>query len=323
MEYYRQLKPINTSKTWATIGSFDGVHFGHQSLIKSMVDSANRNNAASTIITFFPHPAVVLQNIPMPFYLSTPQEKNSLFENLGIDYVISLEFDLEMAALSPDEFLSMILENIPVKQFWLGTDFTLGKGRTGTIPVLKNIGEDLGFNIHEFAHFTQDSKKISSRHIRTWINQGDILKVNQALGRPYSMTGLVQHGDSRGHTIGFPTANLSVWSGKLIPSSGVYATFATIEGTTYPSVSNIGFRPTFDENQTISHVETFIIDFNQNIYDHQLQLSFIERIRPEIRFANITALKNQISLDVNQAQEILQHASKTTGLSTRSSKSAT
>ncbi len=323
MECFDQLKPINSSKTWATIGSFDGVHIGHQSLIKSMVNSAKQNNASSAIITFFPHPAVVLRKIPMPFYLSSPQEKNTVFEGLGVDYVFSLEFNLEMAALSPNEFISTILENIPVKQFWLGSDFTLGKGRAGTIPILKDIGENLGFVIHEVTHFTQDSNKVSSRNIRTWVNQGDILSVNEALGRAYSIIGQVVHGDSRGRTIGFPTANLSVWSGKLIPPSGVYATFATIEGMTFPSVTNIGFRPTFEENQPTSHVETFIFNFDRNIYDHQLQLKFIERIRPEIRFENISMLKNQISHDAKQAREILQHASEKTGLPTRSSKTAT
>ena len=323
MECFNQLRPINSSGTWATIGSFDGVHIGHQSLIKSMVSSAKQNNADSAIITFFPHPAVVLRNIPMPFYLSTPQEKNSVFESLGVDYVFSLEFNLEMAALSPKEFLSTILENIPVKQFWLGSDFTLGKGRTGTIPILKNIGENLGFIVHEVTHFTRENEKVSSRNIRTWVNQGDIANVNKALGRAYSVSGHVIHGDSRGRSIGFPTANLSVWTGKLIPTSGVYATFATVEGVTYPSVTNIGIRPTFEDNQPVSHVETFIFNFDRNIYDHQLQLEFIERIRPEIRFENISLLKNQISLDTKKAQEILQHASKKTGLSTRSSKTAT
>lgn len=323
MECFNQLKSINTSQTWATIGSFDGVHIGHQSLIKSMVNSAKQNNATSAIITFFPHPAVVLRKIPMPFYLSSPQEKNTVFESLGVDYVFSLEFNLEMAALSPKEFISTILENIPVKQFWLGSDFTLGKGRVGTIPILKGIGENLGFVVQEITHFTQDSNKVSSRNIRTWVNQGDILSVNEALGRAYTITGQVIHGDSRGRTIGFPTANLSVWPGKLIPPSGVYATFATIEGMTFPSVTNIGFRPTFEENQPMSHVETYIFDFDRNIYDHQLQLKFIERIRPEIRFENISMLKNQISHDAKQAREILQHASEKTGLSTRSSKTST
>jgi len=309
MEHLRKLQSVNAKLIWATIGSFDGIHLGHQYIIRSMVKEAKQNNIATAIFTFYPHPTVVLRDIPLPFYLTSPEEKASLFGQMGIDYVFTLTFDSKLASLSPEQFISSILQNIPVKQFWIGNDFTLGKGRSGTISVLRELGQKYSFEMIEINHLEQSSEKISSSTIRQWVIEGKMVSVNQALGRPYAITGNVIHGDSRGRTIGFPTANLSVWEGKLLPSSGVYATMAKINNKSFPSVTNIGYRPTFENNQTAARVETHIFNFDQNIYNLPIQLDIIEKIRPEKRFSDISALKDQINQDIIKAQEILGHAS--------------
>lgn len=228
MEHLRKLQSVNANRIWATIGSFDGIHLGHQHIIRSMIDEAKQNNIATAVLTFYPHPAVVLRNLPLPFYLTSPDEKAAFFGQLGIDFVFTLNFDLDMASLTPQQFISSIQKNIPVRQFWIGSDFRLGKEREGTVPILRELGKIYSFEINDIDHIKQSNQKISSSTIREWVRQGKLNLVNQALGRSYSITGNVIHGDSRGRTIGFPTANISIWEGKLLPPSGVYATIANI-----------------------------------------------------------------------------------------------
>ncbi len=301
-----------------TIGTFDGVHLGHRQITDSLKAAAASAGGESVIITFHPHPAVLLRSLPMPFYLSTPSEKESIFHQLGADFVLDLEFSRSMANMEPDEFMDLLLNQYQIIQLWLGSDFTLGKNRAGNLTVLSEIGKQKGYSIIECPFLNNDQGKVSSSQIREWVISGLFPPTTRALNRYYSLTGKVTYGDARGKKIGFPTANLDIWSGKLIPKPGVYATWITIENQIFPSVTNVGLRPTSESKQTIPRIEAHILDFEQDIYQKEVQLHFVENIRIEKKFSSIAELTNQIQKDAIQAQEILKNVPKPTGLFTRS-----
>ncbi len=323
MIHLRALEPLPHKNIWATIGNFDGVHVGHQALIHSMVQQAHKVGSSAVAITFYPNPVVVLRKIEDPVYLTSPEEKATIFESLGLDYTITLPFTHEFAALSAEEFILQLLNNYSIKQFWVGEDFTFGHHRSGNTDVLAQLGKKYGFTTVVFPHKLQDSEKISSSEIRKYLNLGEMKAVTKELGRPYSVSGIVKQGDQRGRTIGFPTANLEIWEHKLLPPAGVYATFALVEGSLYHSVTNIGYRPTFIHNQKKPMVETYIHHFDKNIYDLPVKLFLIERIRPEQKFESVTALINQIQRDVYESEEILSHAEIPSSLFTGSPKTTT
>ncbi len=314
MEHLREIKTIRGEQIWATIGVFDGVHLGHQKIINTMVAEAKKNHITTAVITFFPHPAVVLRKLSMPFYLSHPDEKAAVFQNLGIDFTFTLNFTPQMAAMPYQDFIQLLTDHLLLKQIWVGSDFALGKGRVGNTTALRELGKTLGYQLVEFPHIMGEDQKISSSQIRTWIEEGQIPKANQALGRPYSIQGSVVHGDSRGRTLGFPTANTTIWPGKILPPKGVYATFAEIDQKVYKAVTNIGYRPTFEDQQFEARIETFVLGFSETIYHKPMTLSFIERLRPEMRFENKEALINQINQDVQNAEEILKNVPQTPSL---------
>jgi riboflavin kinase/FMN adenylyltransferase len=309
-------KPITNQVVYASIGAFDGVHIGHQNLIRSLVHQAKIKNAETAIITFHPHPVVVLKALPMPFYITSPDEKKHILHLMGIDHVLSLQFNKEMAEFSPEHFMDLILDQYPIKEFWLGVDFALGKNRAGSIPKLREIGNQKGFTINEEMHLKDNGEKVSSSKIRNWITSGDIPQTNKALNRYYSIEGKITHGDSRGRKLGFPTANLDVWEGKLIPNPGVYATWIEIGDKVYSSVTNIGVRPTFENQSTHNRIETYIHDFDQDIYQNQVKLHFVEKTRSEKKFESVDQLINQITSDAKQAEEILRNVTKPSGLFT-------
>jgi riboflavin kinase/FMN adenylyltransferase len=306
----------NNRVVYATIGSFDGIHIGHQHLINSMVHQSSEDHAETVVVTFHPHPAVILKSIPMPFYITSPDEKKEVLQSLGVDHVFCLKFTKEMSGYSPEQFLDLILDEYPINQFWLGEDFALGKNRSGNIEVLEKIGKEKGFSITQFSHLQHNGEKISSSAIRNWILEGEFPNTTKALNRYYSIQGNVYHGDSRGRKLGFPTANLEVWKGKLLPAPGVYATWIDVDNSLYPSVTNVGLRPTFENQESRTTIETFIHDFSRDIYGNHVKLHFVEKIRSEKKFDSIELLINQIQKDVKQSEEILKHANKPTGLFT-------
>ena len=315
MEHLRELKPIRGVQTWATIGVFDGVHLGHQKLIKAMVAKAKQANSSTAVITFYPHPAVVLHDLPLPFYLTSPDEKAALLGSFGIDRVYTLEFTPEMAALSYQDFMQQIHDNLNLAQLWVGEGFALGKGRLGTTTALRDYGKSIGCELVVVPNLLDDTEKVSSSKIRKWMQDGEVGLIHQALGRPYTIKGTVIHGDARGRTLGFPTANLSIWEGQLLPQKGVYATLVELNGVRYKAVTNVGYRPTFEKNKFENRIETFIIGFSETIYNEPMSLSFIEWIRPEMKFTSIAALIAQIQNDTKTAEEKLAHVPQTSGLS--------
>lgn len=307
---------VDQKPVYATIGSFDGVHIGHQKLIHTLVERSKTDGAKSMVVTFNPHPAVFLQSIPMPFYITNPQERVALFHSLGVDEVLELNFTREMSNLEPEAFIDLLLSSHPIKMLWLGEDFALGKNRSGNMDRLKEICAIKGIKIEKFHLLQTGNHKISSTTIRSWIKDGNFQDVNRFLNRYYRVEGFVVPGDLRGRKLGFPTANVDVWEGKILPSSGVYASWISIDSVIHPSVTNVGVRPTFYENTTKLSVEAHILDFNEDIYHKWIQLYFVEKIRPEKKFTTVEALINQIMKDKTKAVEILKNVTQPQGLFT-------
>lgn len=316
MNHIDSVKATKNQVVYATIGAFDGVHLGHQHLIRSMVTQTQKDSVQSLVITFHPHPAVLLRSLPLPFYITNPSEKQAIFHQLGVDFVLNLKFTKKMAGMEPDQFMDLLLDQYSIKQLWLGKDFALGKKRSGNLTVLREIGNQKGFSIIDCPHVEDANGKISSSEIRNWIITGNFPPTTRALNRYYSLQGKVIHGDARGRKIGFHTANLEVWEGKLLPKPGVYATWITMDNKTLPSVTNVGIRPTFESTDTIPRIETHILNFDQDIYQKQVQLHFVENIRNEKKFNSINELIYQIQIDANRAEEILKNVKNQTGLFT-------
>jgi riboflavin kinase/FMN adenylyltransferase len=314
MAHINNLEDFYIDNSWITIGSFDGVHRGHQSLIKNLVGAAHRERTAAVVVTFFPHPAVVLRKIHNPFYLTSPEERADLLNDLGVDYVVTIPFDDTMATQTAQDFITMVKSHLGFTHLWAGADFALGKGRQGNLSYLDELGKDLDFQVDEIPAVVSDGLTISSSQIRSLITRGAVHLAAAQLGRWYTVSGSIVTGDGRGRTLGIPTANLDIWPLRLVPSAGVYATRAWIDDKSYQSVTNIGVRPTFETENLVSRVESHLLDFSEDIYNKNVRLEFVELLRPEHRFQSKQHLLFQIQEDISQAREVLSHATRTPGL---------
>jgi riboflavin kinase/FMN adenylyltransferase len=314
MTHITNLEDFYIDNSWITIGSFDGVHRGHQSLVRSMVGAAHRERTPAVVVTFFPHPAVVLRKLSNPFYLTSPDERAALLNDLGVDFVITIPFDEQMAARSALDFIQWTKSHLGFTRLWAGSDFALGRGRQGNLTYLEELGTELDFEVDEIPAVSSDGLTISSSQIRSLISRGALHQAAAQLGRWYSLEGRIITGDGRGRTLGIPTANLDIWRQRLVPASGVYATRAWVDEKSYLSVTNIGFRPTFENENPVSRVESHILDFDQDIYDKNIRLDFIELLRPEHRFKSKQHLLFQIQEDISQAREVLSHATRSPGV---------
>jgi riboflavin kinase / FMN adenylyltransferase len=307
MQDIRSLEDLKIDASWVTIGSFDGVHLGHQAIIHQLVEKSHSAGAQAVVVTFYPHPALVLRGIQSPYYLTTLDERIGLLGELGIDKVVTLPFDRNLAALTAEEFMQKLHDHLGIKQLWVGEDFALGRNRQGTVPVLREIGSRMGYEVETINPITVDRQIVSSSLIRNLISQGKIAEANRFLGRKYSINGEVVHGDGRGHGLGIPTANLDLKPDLLVPVNGVYATWTWLDGIRYPSVTSIGLRPTFKDTPPIPRAEPYLLDFHRNIYGKILKLDFVQFIRSEERFASIDLLLAQIQKDILKTREILSH----------------
>lgn len=289
--------------TVATIGAFDGVHLGHQFLIRNLVARAKETGRLAMVVTFHPHPVAVLRpDLPIR-YLTTPGEKAVLMEQLSLDILAILPFDTQMARMSAAEFTGALVRHLRLRELWVGPDFALGRNREGDIATLRALGADLGFAVRAVEPFLLDGEVVSSTRIRALLAQGDVRGATRLLGRYPTVAGEVVPGARRGRALGYPTANLEVRQERAVPADGVYAVFAVLGTERYPGVANIGVRPSFDNGART--VETFILDFDQDIYGCDLVVEFVERLRPEQRFPNIADLVRQIGQDVEVARRIL------------------
>ena len=311
MQHYWSLEEVQLNNVWLTIGQFDGVHRGHQKIIAQLTDGANAVQAPAVVITFFPHPAVVLGKRKDPFYLTTPEERAQLLGDLGVDVVITHPFDSQVAATSARDFMTNLKSKLDLKRIMVGYDFALGHNREGDIPTLKKFGQQLGYSVDAIPAVKIEGEVISSSLIRTALTTGQVEKAAHYLGRAYRISGKVIPGDGRGSTIGIPTANLSLWPERAIPAAGVYACYTQVNGIKHAAVTNIGTRPTFESQSNRTWVETHLLDFNEDIYTQEIQLAFIARLRDEQRFPDIQSLVDQIHLDIARARTILEKSKLT------------
>jgi riboflavin kinase/FMN adenylyltransferase len=286
-----------------TIGVFDGVHLGHKYLISKLKKSAEQENLLSGVITFRQHPLEVLAPGTVLPYLTNCEEKVGLLKAEKVDAVIPLTFTRELADLNATEFISLLKKHLRMKGLVVGTDFTLGKDREGNISVLRELGREMDFSVTVVAPMNFFGEIVSSTAIRKYLQEGDLKNVSKLLGRTFSLQGTVAKGDGRGHVLGFPTANLEVNNMQSLLPEGVYATWIHIGDERYPSVTNIGKRPTFGANERA--VETHVIDFSGDLYDRELKIDIVNLLRREKRFDSAEELKQQIIDDIEKSKTVL------------------
>lgn len=287
----------NNSNSVVTIGTFDGVHIGHQKIIKRLIKNAKKQNLQSIVLTFFPHPRMVLQKATNIKLINTIDEKAQLFDNLELNYLVVKEFTREFSRLTALEFVRGILVNkLHVKHIIIGYDHQFGRNRTANIDDLKEYGDIYDFEVTEISAQDIDEVTISSTKIRNALNKGEIATANTFLGYNFMLTGTIVKGKGLGKQIGYPTANLHISEDyKLIPKNGVYVVKSSLDGKTVYGMMNIGTNPTVDGK--FQSVEIHFFDFNQDIYDKKVTIELLKRLRDEQKFESLEALKNQLYKD--------------------------
>ena len=307
MKIFHGTENANISRpTVLTLGVFDGLHLGHQAIMKTVVERAMIANAVATAITFDPHPRAVLHPESAPPLLQTLDQRLANLNVLGIEQAIVIPFTRAFAGQPAEDFLTNIIhDRLHAKEVYLGKGFAFGKDRGGNIELLRGLGEKLGFVADEVEEVQIRGQRISSSAIRKLLAAGSVNLARRMLGRPYGVEGVIIRGNRRGHTIGFPTANLKPHN-RVIPRFGVYATASLIDGTWRKSITNIGVRPTF-ENDAEPSIESFIFDFDGDLYGDVLRVRFLHRIRDEKKFNGIDELKAQIEKDSLRAANYFRH----------------
>lgn len=304
--YHGQEKLPEIPNPVVTSGTFDGVHLGHRKILYRLREIAAEIGGETVVITFWPHPRHVLNPDDHSLkLLSTFDEKTRLFAEIGIDHLIRIPFTKEFSKLSSEEFIKNILvEKIHTKKLVIGYDHRFGRNREGSFEHLKAHGPEYGFDVEEIPRQDVDHNAVSSTKIREALSAGDVNTAGNYLGRPYSIAGTVVEGDQIGRDLGYPTANLYLSeSYKLIPADGIYAVRVEIEQEIYNGMMSIGFRPTL--NGTSRTLEVNIFDFDSNIYGKSIRIFFIEKIREEVKFDGLEALKSQMTRDKRDALSIL------------------
>jgi riboflavin kinase/FMN adenylyltransferase len=289
--------------TMLTVGVFDGVHLGHRSLLNELSAKASTRNLASGVVTFKRHPLETLATDSKITYLTSLAERLNLIKSEGINIIVPLTFDTDLANLSAKQFVDLLKEHLRMKGLFIGPDFTLGKGKEGTPTLLSELGKKLGFTVDIASPLKSDQLMVSSTAIRQALADGDMETATRLLGRHFSLNGPVVHGDSRGRLIDYPTANLNVAADRALPPDGVYTTLAIVDNKTYNAVTNVGLRPTFAKQYRT--VEVFLLNFHDDLYGKDITIELVERIRPEIKFASTSELTHQIEKDVNHAKTTL------------------
>jgi len=294
------LRPLHRGCA-ATIGSFDGVHLGHQAVLGQLAERAQDLHLPATLITFEPHPREYFQPDSAPPRLTRFREKMEALRRCGIDRVVCLRFDAYLAGLSAEEFIRVILlEGVAVKYLVIGDDFHFGSQRGGNFTTLQQAGGEHGFTVVNMHTFNIGDSRVSSTRIREALQAGDLETAEALLGRTYRMSGRVAHGDKRGRTIGFPTANIHLHR-AVAPVDGVFAVeMYGIPGEPVSGVANVGVRPTVDGTRSLLEVHLF--DFDRDIYGAHVQVSFLQKLRPERRFDSFAELRQQIMRDADQAR---------------------
>ena len=286
-----------------TIGVFDGVHLGHKYLISQLTEHARQQNLLSGVVTFRQHPQEILSpQTKLPFLTDLTRRAN-LLKNEGVEAIITLSFTRELAQLSARQFVSLLKKYLRMRGIVIGPDFALGRNREGSTNTLRALGQDMNFSVTVIPPIMVNGEVVSSTAIRKALADGDMKRVVNLTGRPFSLHGRVITGSGRGIGLGFPTANLDVDSEQALPAEGVYATWAYIDDKAYQSMTNIGKRPTFGGSEPT--VEVYVINYHSDLYGCELKIDIIDRLRDEKQFDTVEELKKQITEDVKQGRTIL------------------
>ena len=305
----REITDITTfttqQPTVLTIGTFDGVHLGHQKIVERVVTTARQEGLLATVFTFFPHPRMVVQHDKGLKLIHTLEEKKQLLQQLGVDLLVVQPFNEAFAQLTAEEFVSTILvEHLNVKKVIIGYDHRFGRNRTANIDDMRLFGKKYGFAVDEISVQEVDEVSVSSTKIREALNKGDVTTAEHYLGTPYSLTGRVVHGLKLGRTLGYPTANIQVTEEyKLIPKDGVYAVYSYIDGRKVYGMMSIGKNPTIEGKG--ASIEVYFFDFNGDLYDQKLTIEFVQYLREEQKFATIDLLKKQLQDDETAARKAI------------------
>jgi riboflavin kinase/FMN adenylyltransferase len=306
MQQFSALQDSQLKAAWLTIGAFDGVHVGHQTILREITAGAHAKGSPAVVLSFDPHPIEVLRGPLESFYLSSLQEKTKWIADLGVDALITQPFDRLVAQTSARDFVLKLKKHLDLNQLWVGEDFALGHNREGDLPTLRSFGDELGFDVKIVAAVEMDGDIVSSSRIRKLVAEGEVEAAKALLGRPYTLTGKVVRGEGRGASIGIPTANLEIWPKRAVPAEGVYAGWAEVQGKRWAAVTNIGVRPTFEDKLLAPVVESHLLDYDGGeFYGEDFGLDFVTRLRAEKRFSGVDELLAQIKKDIQRARELL------------------
>lgn len=308
MKVHSDISTFKAHDAVVTIGMFDGVHTGHRQLLRQLTDKAKELGGEAVVITFWPHPRMVLnQDADQLRFLTSPEERTKLFSQLGIDHLLLVPFTTELANLTAEEFIKQFLvDQVGIRHLLVGYNHRFGKGRQHSFEEYQQFAEKYGFSISMVEAVLTEGLKTSSTDIRNHLLKGDVVNANKILGYPFTITGRVVGGQQLGRRIGYPTANIQVEEPyKLIPPDGVYACYIKVEGKRFGGMLNIGFRPTINHNVDHRSLEVHIFDFNRDIYSEEVELEFVKRVRDEQKFPNLEALKSQLKSDEATIRHLL------------------
>jgi riboflavin kinase/FMN adenylyltransferase len=305
MTSYSDLTEITLPASLLTIGSFDGLHLGHQALVGDLVESARRAPLPSVVVTFYPHPSVVLRGRRPAFYITLPEEKAARLSALGVDHVVTQRFDETLSRVTAAEFLDRLEARLHFRGLWIGEDFALGHEREGNRLFLRREAARRGFALHEVAPTKVGGEVVSSTRVREALRAGDVARVASYLGRPFVLRGPVVRGAARGKALGIPTANIALHEEQAYPGGGVYACWAEVPGGRQQAVTNVGLRPTFGEDLPAPVIEAHVLDWEGDLYERPIALTFVARLRDERRFPSKEALVEQIRRDMQRTRDLL------------------
>ncbi len=290
-------------KVCVAIGFFDGVHLGHQQIIRQTIADARQHEAIAVVVTFDQHPSTIVAPSRVPPLIYSQPKKLRVIESLGADTLWLIHFDKAFSEKTPEQFIRGLANDFGnVQSICVGSNFKFGHKREGNVAALKTFGGQFNFAVHGMAAVALDGQPVSSTRIRDAIRTGDLDAAGQMLGRTYSLAGRVIEGDKLGHKLGFPTANLDT-TGLVLPPSGVYVARASVDGKNFRSALNIGVRPTLHEPNPTLHVEAHLLDFSGTLYGKEMEITFVDKLRDEKKFSSVEELKKQIASDVAEAKK--------------------
>ena len=304
IKHFHSLEELTLQNCWLTVGVFDGVHRGHQEIIRKLTTGAHDKQLPAVVLTFDPHPAKLFGRGDIKL-LTLPDERAEILGGMGVDIVITHPFNRDVANVTAFDFMQRLKSRLGLSRLILGYDSALGKNREGNIPRLTEIGAELGYAVETVSAIGDESGVISSTAIRKLVAVGKVEEAAQLMGRPYRLRGPVVRGDQRGRTIGFPTANVDYSIEKLIPPNGIYACWGKLNNEKFKAAVNIGVNPTFTPDKKSINVEAYLLDFDREIYGEILELEFVSRLRDELKFDSVESLVEQIGRDVTETAKIL------------------